>query len=172
MNSNEVKELFVRIKALYPTFSANQDVKNEWEKWLIEYSNDGVNKNLTKWYEERPDEIPKIVNLINEFIRVKPRYRFIACNYCKTSFRDDDIESLKEHEDRHRSVKYIKRKEHLLNQNYDENKLMSMNDEAFEKAYDRFLELIYQVITDSSEKSLLEKCISKTPQQFNISEVM
>lgn len=172
MNNNQVKDLFIRIKALYPTFSANQDVKNEWIKWLKDYSSDGVNRNLTKWYEEHPNDIPTIINLINEFIRIKSKDRYLACKYCKESFKEDDLDKLRLHEDRHRSVNYIKKKEHLLNKDYDEKQLMEMNQEDFDKAYDRFLELIYEKEEDSKEKDLLAKCISKEANEFEVCEVM
>lgn len=159
MSNNQVKELFIRIKALYPTFSANQDVKNEWNNWLKDYSNDGVNRNLNKWYEEHPNEVPTIINLIDEFIRVNARERLLGCKYCEKTFKEDDLELLQLHEARHRSINYIKKKEHLLKQNYDAEKLMNLDDETFEKDYDKFLEMIYERENDPKEKELLSNCI-------------
>lgn len=172
MNKEDVKELFKRIKALYPTFSANQYALDEWFNILKDYSKYGVNDNLTKYYKEKPDILPSCVSLINEFIKIEQKKRYVSCKFCRKGFKETDLEDLKKHEGRHLSVRYIKRKEHLVGKVFDESKLMNADAEIFDKMYDKFLELIYEKESNPTEKELIKMCISNENSSTSVMDII
>lgn len=174
MTREDVAKLFKRIKAYYPTFRAtDKDTFEEWCLWLKDYSDDGVNKNLIDYYKEGHDDPPKIVNLINEFIRVKKEKRCIMCKYCTKTFTDDYLLHLKNHEDRHRSIKYIKRVENKIGKNFSEEKLLDMESEEFEKFYNLFLEELYKSEkTNTEERFLISMALSRGNNNISIQEVV
>lgn len=142
MNKEQVKDLFKRIKGNYDKFSINGAKLDEWVNILKEYSNKGVNDLLDQYIKDGNPEAPMCVSLISEFNRIKTYKNMVDCKYCHKMFDENDLDNLYLHEDRCRSVEYIKTKEYLVNKTFNKYQLLNYSEDEFNKFYDIFLEQI------------------------------
>lgn len=163
MTKLEVKELIDLIVIHRPFFksrlgdSVYQDMLNEWTRIMGPYDFEDIRNNLENFlkdernYGKDPDAYQLIRGLLTTEDKKTNSLGRVACQFCGRWFNRLE---LADHEDRCRSVKYLKRVyKKYLNSNLNVSKeLYEMNQEEFDKRYINTLEKALPRVTDILDK--------------------
>lgn len=168
MNREQVKTLFKRIKVHYNTFkSKDQDVFDEWCRRLQDYRANGVFDNFDRYLKEQHDEPPKVIDLINEFIRIEKDFNSINCTICG---RKESLSNYDKHFSRCNSIDYICRSsKKYFGQVLNKQKLWELSDEEFEDRYWKFCKKLVDVqeLSDLEKTSLRNAILSHYGQEVD-----
>ncbi len=167
MNEKQVVSLMHRIASYFP-FSLEKYKIDEWHKVLSEYDVNEVNKQLDAHLKSEATEAPKLHLLIKHLEKTNERrpIDFVCiCKFCgsKIATRNDLI-SIKRHEERCRSIQYLKRvyRKYFNREIENEDDLYALDDRAFNANYDQVLKKLLTIPTLSeSEKYCINKYFNK-----------
>lgn len=163
MSEKQVVALMHRI-ASYFSFSLDKWKIEEWHKVLSEYDNDEVNKEFDSHLKSEAMDAPRL-NLLVKHLDKKNAKRpdtFICpCKYCGSKIKTRiDLLNIKKHEDRCRSVQYLK-KVYLKYSNQEfpnEDELYALDEKVFNAKYNRILNKLLKL----QKLSEIERfCINK-----------
>ena len=140
------------------------DLLNEWERIMGPYDYEDIEDNLEKFlkdennYGREPDAYQLIRGLLTIEDKNTNRSGRVTCQFCGRVFNRLEVY---EHEDRCRSIKYLKKlyKNYLLRELEDIQALYNMRDEDFNKAYIRVLEIVLPKVRNKIEKHGIENVI-------------
>lgn len=115
MRVNDITKMFERIKKHYNTFGYDDTKVQEWHRFLKDYSNESIARNLDKYILEAYDRPPIVGELLRgaekEFNdEIKPVY--IQCDICKEKIlMTDDWSEFNRHYRRCQMKDFIRRQE-------------------------------------------------------------
>lgn len=164
MSESETKELLNFFNAYYPNFKSNSEMIKIWATELSQYDFDDVKGKVNELLELN-DFIytsPPLKIITRDLQKVKDKIDFkkmiLYCKICNKEFNNYDKLIL--HEDRCRSIKYIKKQYlKLANKIVDEKKLYEMSNKEFDKNYNNFLKTVLKTSTDEKEKIIITKIL-------------
>lgn len=161
MTRAELQNFMQKIKANYQEFSVEKYVVDEWYNKLKNFDLEDVNKKLEKHlHGEYRKAVPRL-NFIVDGLKTPAQKEAeqvirVRCSYCGCSL---ELKDLDRHIARHSSIEYIKSREHYLSEDNNREELMNLTEVYFEKFYKQFLNDLYCVIEDGTEKERIEKLI-------------
>lgn len=161
MTRAELQNFMQKIKANYQEFSVEKYVIDEWYNRLKNFDLEDVNKKLEKHlHGEYRKAVPRL-NFIVDGLKTPAQKEAeqvirVKCGYCGCTL---ELKDLDRHMGRHNSIEYIKLREHYLGEDNNREELMNLTEVYFEKFYKRFLNDLYCVIEDGTEKERIEKLI-------------
>ena len=157
MTKQEVVTFLERIKANYQSFSQEGYVLNEWYERLKDYDKEDVYKKFEEHLQgDLNSQIPKI-HFITRYLKKSSEkgksndYRVI-CSTCKKVLL---LSEYQKHMERHNSIEYMKIHISMF-KTFNEEKLLKMSEEDFNKVYDQWIEKLYDHLTKKEEKSQSE----------------
>lgn len=163
MTEKETIALMHRISS-YFSFSLEKYKIQEWYKVLSEYDNDEVNKQLDAHLKSEATEAPKLHLLVKHLEKKNERRAkdFVSvCKFCGSKIATNiDLISIKRHEERCRSVQYLKRvyRKYFNREIENEDELYTMDDREFNANYDQVLKKLLTIPTLSESENY---CINK-----------
>lgn len=180
MKQDEIYEFINQIKKDYPKFNVGTD--EEYQVWKDILSKTSYELIKAKYQEHKNNEDykkypPKATYFTYESKSDEPIKYLRHCKYCGRLMYN---EALDLHEDRHRSINYIvKRKNQLWNKpttDEEETEFINMTQDKFDSKYLEFLKLVYQKITNPTEKRNIENIVYLTehptetiaPQEYKL----
>lgn len=170
MTRLEVKKLVDLITIHRPYFTSRlgdkilNELMSEWERIMGPYDYEDIKDNLEKFlkdennYGREPDAYQLIRGLFTIEDKNTNSLGRVTCQFCGRVFNRLEVY---EHEDRCRSIKYLKKlyRNYLLRELEDIQALYSMKNEDFDKAYIRVLEIVLPKVTNRIEKHGIENVI-------------
>lgn len=168
MTRAELQNFMQKIKANYQEFSVEKYVIDEWYNRLKNFDLEDVNKKLEKHlHGEYRKAVPRL-NFIVDGLKTPAQKEAeqvirVKCSYCGCSL---ELKDLDRHVARHNSIEYIKSREHYLGEDNNREELMNLTEVYFEKFYKQFLNDLYCVIEDGTEKERIEKLIFEEGWQY------
>lgn len=162
MSNQEIINFIQLLEKDYPNFKPTNEEYQVWKDILskigyeiarVKYQNHKDNKDFNK-YPPKPTyfTFEKQAKVMEKYMRY--------CNYCNKLMYNEACDL---HEDRHRSVNYIKkRKQEVWNKEttyQEELELLEMNQKEFDKKYLEFLKILYKRITNRQEKRNIENIV-------------
>lgn len=161
MTKDELRGFMKKIKANYQEFSIEEYVVNEWYNRLKNFDLEDVNKKLEKHLHGEYRKVVPRLNFIVDGLKTPAQKEAeqvirVRCSYCGCSL---ELKDLDRHIARHSSIEYIKSREHYLSEDNNREELMNLTEVYFEKFYKQFLNDLYCVIEDGTEKERIEKLI-------------
>lgn len=163
MTRTEVNELIKIIQVHRPFFISRlgDDVYKslivEWERIMENYEFEDVKNNLETFlknennYGKDPDAYILIKGLYTKEEKKEQIKGSVGCMFCKRLL---PMNQIKEHENRCRSINYLKRlyKKYFKKELEDVANLYSISNDVFDKAYIRVLEKVLPMVEDTLEK--------------------
>lgn len=163
MTRNDVNNLVKIIQVHRPYFVTRlgdeiyKELVNEWARLMEPYDYEDVKANLEKFlmnennYGREPDAYQLIRGLLTTKDKEENSKGKVCCMFCNRIMTRLEIH---EHEDRCRSIKYLKRlyKKYFKRELEDVAELYNMPGEDFDKAYIFVLEKALPYMTDLTEK--------------------
>lgn len=168
MTRAELQNFMQKIKANYQEFSVEKYVIDEWYNRLKNFDLEDVNKKLEKHlHGEYRKTVPRL-NFIVDGLKTPAQKEAeqvirVKCSYCGCAL---ELKDLDRHIGRHNSIEYIKSREHYLGEDNNREELMNLTEVYFEKFYKQFLNDLYCVIEDGTEKERIEKLIFEEGWQY------
>lgn len=168
MTRAELQNFMQKIKANYQEFSIEKYVIDEWYNRLKNFDLEDVNKKLEKHlHGEYRKAVPRL-NFIVDGLKTPAQKEAeqvirVRCSYCGCTL---ELKGLDRHMGRHNSIEYIKSREHYLGEDNNREELMNLTEVYFERFYKQFLNDLYCVIEDSTEKERIEKLIFEEGWQY------
>lgn len=156
MNKKEITNFMKTIKGHYQEFSIEDYIVQTWYERLKEYDIEDVysrlEKHLNGEYRKNPPRLQFLVdNLKTPEEKEKTKVIMTRCMYCNKVLPYEENDK---HLSRHNSINYIKSKEHLLNKNYNEEKMLNSDESKFNIMYHNFLTEIYPYLTKEEQSRL------------------
>lgn len=161
MNAREIKDLFDRIKSHYTMFTYDDKKIQEWYRFLKDYDNDEVNKELDKYIGYGYDN-PPLVHHLNRNLTKKETNEenswITECEYCKQRFTiyNNDMREYEKHHRKCSKIDFIDRMcvrfrgHHVATAKYYE-----MSDSELDSAYHQIMNFYLQN-KDKDEKEFLK----------------
>lgn len=163
MTRNDVNNLVKIIQVHRPYFVTRlgdeiyKELVNEWTRLMEPYDYEDVKANLEKFlmnennYGREPDAYQLIRGLLTTKDKEENSKGQVCCMFCNRIMTRLEIHG---HEDRCRSIKYLKRlyKKYFRRELEDIAELYNMSGEDFDKAYIFVLEKALPYMTDLTEK--------------------
>lgn len=175
MTRMEVTDFLEKIKAHYQSFFIEADyVVDEWIENLKDYDKEDVYKKFEEHLKgDYNSQIPKI-HYITKYLtksadKGEEKDYKVICSYCKKVL---PLSEYTKHIERHNSIEYMK-----LHKELDEEKMMNLTDDEFDKGYHYWIENRCNKLIDKESKNLEEKkelarlekyIMSKSGQQLNL----
>lgn len=160
MTVKETKELMERIKNHYQEFIIDNYKIQEWHKELQEYSYADVNKKLEEHLrsENYGSQIPKVYFLTKHLTKEKDKGKveelIVICSICGKIIK---YKNFQEHMDRCNSVEFINLKsKKIFGKEIDKQRYRDMQQEEFDKIYNKLLEKILETSKNSDEIQRIE----------------
>lgn len=160
MQKSEVYDLVQIINQNYPTFikeGKEEDLINVWFKELQQYDYEDVLEALKSYmaqekYQYQPPTLYLLISGLTKKHEKKDWSKgTFYCSYCKRAFNSE--EEQKQHEDRHRSIKYVIREtKKWFKKELTEKFLWTMSEEEFNERYNKLLKYIMEHTTDEAER--------------------
>ena len=163
MTLKETKEFMERIKQHYQEFIIDNPKIEEWHRELKDYNIHEVNDKFEEHLrnEQYGSQIPKIGFLTKYLIKEneKPSYNTssirVRCNVCGKGMALTEYDK---HIQRCNSVEYLNQQSlRFYDKEIDKEKYRNMDDETFNKTYDKVLNKILEVSEDEQEKDMICK---------------
>lgn len=185
MTRNDVNNLVKIIQVHRPYFVTRlgdeiyKELVNEWTRIMQPYDYEDVKANLEKFlmnennYGREPDAYQLIRGLLTTKDKEENSKGQVCCMFCNRIMTRLEIH---EHEDRCRSVKYLKRlyKKYFKRELEDIEGLYRMPNDDFDKAYIFVLEKALPYMTDLTEKrgvtNVIETYYGREPK-YKVSEL-
>lgn len=185
MTRNDVNNLVKIIQVHRPYFVTRlgdeiyKELVNEWTRLMEPYDYEDVKANLEKFlmnennYGREPDAYQLIRGLLTTKDKEENSKGKVYCMFCNRIMTRLEIH---EHEDRCRSIKYLKRlyKKYFKRELEDIAELYNMPGEDFDKAYIFVLEKALPYMTDLTEKrgvtNVIETYYGREPK-YKVSEL-
>lgn len=181
MTFNEMEMVLNRIRINRSKFDKDMGltyksdgIKKEWFRTLKDYDYQDVDSALTNWLKDENNKnfLPNVYELIKGCYTLEeknnPRKFKCACMCCGVYLPPNE---LKKHEDRCRSVSYLKRiYPKYMNRTIDDEvteELMNMSEHSFNNTYYLILEKIYDLMPDCYDKELLENVLKTKNERKN-----
>ena len=144
MKTNEIIQLFERIKMHYNMFTYNDEKVKEWHKFLKDYSGEDVNRRLDEYLTYEYDSPPLCMSLIKNIEKqnVGKTSWVTCCDICKEriTIYDDDMEEYEKHHRRCSKIDFIDRMVYKYNKQHIASvKYYQMSDEELEENYQKTL---------------------------------
>lgn len=162
MNKIETFHFMEKIKAYYQNFIIEDYVVNEWADKLKPYDINDVYMKLDQHLQgEYRNEIPKL-HFITRFLKPSSEKGIQKDCYCRCSRCNLNlhINSYSDHIGRHNSIDYIKKNAYRFNNlEINEEFLLQLNQQDFDKFYDDIIEQLVTVVEDDLEKQRLKNII-------------
>ena len=162
MSREELTKILNELEITYKSFEASRDLEKKWYEVAHCFSYEDVKRNLEVAESDRQFQYspPTIYYLIQGLTPVSEKVNFkectVFCRFCKRGLSQSKIS---EHEDRCRSIHYIKRQyKKWYKIELDKNKireLYQMGEEEFSEKYDKLLHYIYENTLDEKEKTII-----------------
>ncbi len=164
MTEKQVLALMERIQSYFQSFQIKPYIIDEWYKVLSEYDNTDVNKQFDNHLKSESIDPPKLHLLIKHLDKTnekRPDSFICKCKYCGSNIKTRvDLLNIKKHEDRCRSVQYLKKvyRKYLNREIENEDELYSMDDKVFNANYDQVLKKLLELPNLSESE---QYCINK-----------
>lgn len=161
MTIEQTKKFMERIKSHYQEFSIENYKVKEWHEILKEYDDREVNEELTRHLTNDVSiaYIPKVTMLVKFLTKCSDKGKIVDfytnCKICGKQFKTNIyMQEVKEHEDRCRSIRYLKKvyKKYLNRTLENINDLYSMSKDNFTKNYDQVLRVLLTKDIDTQER--------------------
>ena len=186
MTRSDINYLIKLIQLHRPYFASRFDdtiykeLINEWERLMGPYEYKDVKNNLEKFLkdEANANKEPDAYNLIRGLLTIKEKQEGtmyqVSCQFCG---RYMNRLELGKHEDRCRSINYLKRlyKKYYNQELADIRELYQMSEDNFDKAYIRVLERVRPLVTNKMEYRGITNVIETyygRPPIFGIDEII
>lgn len=160
MTIKETNDLLKRIKQHYQGFIVDDYKIEEWHRELKEYSYADVNKKLEEHLrsENYGSQIPKVYFLTKHLTKEKDKGKveelIVRCSICGKIIKYKDFQ---EHMDRCNSVEFINlQSKKLFGKEIDKDRYRAMDNEEFDKIYNKLLEKILQTSKNKDEIERIE----------------
>lgn len=160
MTIKETRDFMERIKQHYQEFTIDNYKIDEWFKELKDYNYDDVNKKLEEHLrsENYGSVIPKVYFLTKHLTKEKDKGKveelIVRCSICGKIIKYKDFQ---EHMDRCNSVEFINLKsKKLFGKEIDKDRYRTMDNEEFDKIYNKLLEKILQTSKNKKEIERIE----------------
>lgn len=163
MTLTETRNFMERIKFYYQEFVIDNPKVEEWHKQLKDYNNQEVNDKFEEHLksEEYGHQIPRIGFLTKYLIKEseKPLNNAntirVKCSQCGKGM---PLTEFDKHMERCNSVEYLNFiSQKLYNKELDKEKYRNMDDETFDKIYNKVANEVLKVSEDEEEKERLIK---------------
>lgn len=165
MTLNETGDLLNKIKLYRPYFAGQFDksgldrLKREWHRILEPYEYEDINAELDDFLKDGDNlsKQPDVYQLI-KYCKTKKQKKITTfkttCKFCN---RIMDYSEIPEHEDRCRSIAYLKKlyKDYFPTRDLPLKKLYGMSNDEFDDNYYKILEIVNKQIEPSSKEAKL-----------------
>lgn len=142
MKKPEVVNFLEKIKVYYPNFTINDMVRHEWIEKLQPYDYEDCYNKLDEYLDSEYSKEPPKPNWLIKYLKTteEKAKRIEYAVQCQLCGKCLSLEEYEKHYKRCSSAKTIIRDfKNYYNQDIDYNNLMTMSDELFEKAYNKYL---------------------------------
>lgn len=162
MKQKEVIDLIKIIDRCYKTdYSGDKEIINDWYRILKNYELNDIASSLDYYMKNYTNYPPKVYDIIKGYQSIEQKKILenakTRCNFCGKLNKWEDN---KEHEDKCRSIEFIKKAvKRFKKQDIDEEKYRQMDKEEFNKYYISALKLIINNTNNEQEKELCEKTL-------------
>lgn len=163
MEKKETINFMQRIKSHYQEFVIDDFRIDEWHKELKKFDAEDVNAKFDEHLKNEfyGEQIPKLHFLTRRLIpsadKGKIKHYTVVCQICGQAVFDTKYEK---HYSRCSSASTIVRDlKQYFNLDVDKKKLMEMNDVAFEKAYQRYLNKMYDPSVPEFRRRIIAKIL-------------
>lgn len=136
MKVTELTKMFERIKKHYNTFGYDDGKVAEWHRFLKDYNNESILKNLDTYileYHDRPPTMSELIRGADKEITEERKPVFIQCDICKKKILvGDDWDVFETHHRRCSKIDFIHRRRGI--------NLTNKNDYEIDRAYRESME--------------------------------
>lgn len=168
MTLEETSNLLDKIKLYRPYFAGHLDktgliqLKKEWFDKLESYDTEDINSKLEEFLKDGDNlnKQPDVYQLIKNCKTKKQKQNQSIITSCKFCGRWLEYKDLHEHQDRCRSINYIKRLylKYFPNREVPLKELYEISNEEFDSNYYKILEIVSSKLT-GEEKERVEKLL-------------
>ena len=176
MNKKEAKTFMERIKSHYQEFIIDEFKFNEWYEELKKYDAEDVNKKFEEHLKSEVygEYIPKLYFLTKYLVptadKGKVTHYYVNCQLCGQAVFDDDYDK---HYRRCSSATTIVRDlKQYCNKDVDYQKIIDLDEDTFEKIYQKYLDLMLDAPIPDFRKKIIMKIKYPEMEMDEISDLV
>lgn len=163
MTRIQVKDFMERIKLHYQEFVIDEKRVEEWYKMLKDYDEIEVNEKLNEHLdnEQYGHLIPKVAFLVKYLTKISDKQKYntenikVKCNLCGAT---TSYSAFEKHLTRCNSVEYLNQQSlRLYEKEIDKEKYRNLDEETFNKIYDKVLMKILEITDNKVEKYMISQ---------------